>query len=358
MKNLNRINHVIEHMKAQELSQIIVTSTPSIFYLTGLWIEPHERMLALYLDINGRLVLCGNRLFAIDENAVDFDLLLHSDTDNPISDLAGVVKSGVIGIDKQWQANFLLPLLEMRSDVAPKLGSSPVDLARMIKDTQEIENMRHASRVNDAAMAAVIAQLKEGCSETQLASFLQETYVLLGADFPIGTQLVCFGANAADPHHEPSGSVVKAGDCALFDIFTPVNRYWCDMTRTVYLGDVCKEQEKIYNLVKSANAAAIQKIAPGVPMAEIDKTARDIITDAGYGENFFHRLGHGCGIDCHEPPNCNSSSTAVAHEGMIFSVEPGIYIEGKYGVRIEDLVLVTKDGCEVLNKYSKDLQIV
>lgn len=358
MKKQNRIDRVISHMKEEGLPQMIVTSTPSVYYLTGLWIDPHERMLALYLDTEGRLVLCGNELFAVDGNQCDFECLMHSDTEDPIRDLAKVVKPGVIGVDKFWTANFLLPLLSQRRDLIPKLGSNPVDEARMLKDEEEIRLMRRACQVNDKAMAAVIGQLREGVSEIQLASFLQETYLELGADFPIGVQLVCFGANAADPHHEPDRTTLKAGDCALLDIFTPVNRYWCDMTRTVYFQSVDIQQEKIYQLVRQANQAAIDLIRPSVPLSQIDAAARDIITQAGYGPHFFHRLGHGCGIECHEPPNCSAASEMVARPGMIFSVEPGIYLEGKYGVRIEDLVLVTESGCEVLGAYPKRMQVI
>ena len=353
-----RVKRVTEYMQREGLEQIIMTSAPSVYYLTGLWIEPHERLLALYLDCESNITLFGNALFAIDPDKQSFPCVLHADADNPVKQLADTVKPGRIGVDKFWPSKFLIGLLELRPDLKPCLGSKPVDQARMRKDNEEIALMRHASKMNDQAMTAVIEEVRAGVKETELASFLMEEYQRLGADFPVGTQLACFGANAADPHHMPDQSVLCDENCVLFDIFTPFSRYWCDMTRTVYLGSVSRDEEKIYETVRLANEAAIAAIKPGIPLSQIDAVARDIITEAGYGEYFTHRLGHGAGLECHEPPDCSSGSESLAEPGMIFSVEPGIYIPGQYGVRIEDLVLVTETGSESLNAYSKQLLVL
>lgn len=130
------------------------------------------------------------------------------------------------------------------------------------------------------------------------------------------------------------------------------------MTRTVFYKTVTDRQRQVYDLVKQANETAISRIKPGVMLSEIDKTARDIITQGGYGEYFTHRLGHGIGLECHEPPDVSLASDIPLEVGMIFSVEPGIYLPGEFGVRIEDLVMVIEDGCEVLNQYPKELQVV
>jgi Xaa-Pro dipeptidase len=228
----------------------------------------------------------------------------------------------------------------------------------MIKDAEEIALMRQASLLNDQAMESLIGQMKEGVTEKELASFLTEAYLALGADFPIGLQCLCFGANAADPHHTPDNTALSAGHGALFDIFTPIARYWCDMTRTVYFRSVSREEEMLYKTVRQAVEAATAVIRPGVPLADIDAAAREIISEAGFGTYFPHRLGHGAGLECHEPPDCAPASRDTAAPGMVFSVEPGIYIPGQYGVRIEDLVLVTETGCEPLNKVPKTLRVI
>ncbi len=354
--NQERIRRIIANMKQEGLTQIIVSSTASLYYLTGLWIEPHERMIALYLDDTGRAELFGNEIFGIDPQG-GFPLYTHRDGENPVEELARHVKDGPLGIDKFWSSKFLIGLMELRPDIKPVHGSAPVDRARMLKDAQEIAALRRSSALNDEVVELMISQVKEGAVENRLAAQVNRLYLERGADCE-GTQLVCFGPNGADPHHNGDGTVLKSGDSVIFDIFIPFNRYWCDMTRTVFYKEAGEEQRKVYELVRKANLAAIEGIKPGVFLSKIDKIARDIITEGGYGPCFTHRLGHGVGLECHEPPDVGSASQFPLEPGMVFSVEPGIYLPGKFGVRIEDLVLVTEDGCEVLNRASKDLRIV
>lgn len=353
--NKERIARVTENMKKEGLEQIIVSSTTSLYYLTGLWIAPHERMIALYLDADGNAMLFGNEIFGITEQEIP--LYTHTDSDNPVKQLAERVKGGKLGIDKFWSSKFLIGLMELRPDVKPVLGSAPVDLARMIKDKAEIEALRKSSAINDMVVKTIIGELKEGRRENELAARVNQLYLENGADCE-GTQLVCFGANGADPHHDGDSTVIKAGDSATFDIFIPINRYWCDMTRTVFFKEVSAKQREVYELVKRANETAEKLIKPGMLLSDIDKIARDIITEGGYGKYFTHRLGHGIGLDCHEPPDVSGASNVAVQPGMAFSVEPGIYLPGEFGVRIEDLVIVTEDGCEVLNKASKELMVI
>ena len=355
--NQPRIKRVLQNMEDAGLEQIIVSSTASVYYLTGLWIEPHERLLALYLHCDGTLTLFGNEIFGIEPPA-GLGLVCHPDGANPVKDLAQTVRPGKIGIDKFWPSKFLIGLMELRDGLQPVLGSAPVDLARMTKDDAEQAALRHASQVNDLVVKTAIAALRDGAVESELASLVNRTYLQHGADVSDGMQLVCFGANAADPHHAPGPAVVQAGDCAVFDIFTPISRYWCDMTRTVFFREVSDEARRVYETVVQANLAGIAAVRPGVPLSEIDRTARRVIEDAGYGPYFTHRLGHGIGLECHEPPDVSSATDAIALPGMAFSIEPGIYLPGEVGVRIEDLVLVTPDGCEVLNHATKELQVV
>ena len=354
--NQQRIKRVIANMKQEGLSQMIVSSTASLYYLSGLWIEPHERMIALYLDENGRTMLFGNEIFGIAP-LEGVPLYVHKDGEDPVRDLASQVRQGRLGIDKFWYSKFLIGLMEHRPDVTPVYGSAPVDRARMLKDAREIEALRRSSAFNDEVVERVIAQVKEGVAENQLAAEVNRLYLERGADCE-GTQLVCFGANGADPHHSADGTVIKPGDSVTFDIFIPFDRYWCDMTRTVFFKEAGEKQREVYELVKRANLAAIARIKPGVFLSEIDRTARDLITQGGYGPYFTHRLGHGAGLECHEPPDVGDASSFPLEPGMVFSVEPGIYLPGEFGVRIEDLVLVTEDGCEVLNRASKELRIV
>ena len=355
--NESRIERVLQNMQKAGLEQIVVTSTSSVYYLTGLWVEPLERMLALYLNTHGDRVLFGNYLFGLPEQQ-GVRLMQHSDSDNPVRDLAEVIRPGKLGIDKMWLSKFLIGLIQLRPDVTPVIGSAPVDDARMLKDAQEIEAMRYSSQINDQAVEAAIASTHEGARENELAAQVEEFYRAHGADHSSEGQLVCFGANGADPHHAPDDTVLREGDSVTFDIFIPFRRYWCDMTRTVFFKTVSDEQRRVYETVKNANLSAIAAVRPGMPLRDFDRVARKVIEDAGYGPYFTHRLGHGAGLDCHEMPDVSSASDVIAKPGMVFSIEPGVYLPGKFGVRVEDLVLVTEDGCEVLNKASKDLRIV
>ncbi len=355
--NETRLRRVLEYMKEEGLEQIVVSATASVYYLTGIWVEPMERMLALYIRSDGECTLYANELFGLTERA-DLPLRLHKDSDVPTAELAAALRPGTLGVDKAWPSKFLIGVLEARRDIVPVLGSGPVDRARMYKDEEEIAAMRSASAINDQVMELALSAVREGVREDELAALVERLYRERGADRSSEGQLVCFGPNGADPHHAPVGAEVRPGDSVTLDIFIPIRRYWCDMTRTVFFRSVSSEGRRVYETVRAANLAAEAAIRPGVPLREVDRAARKVIEDAGYGPYFTHRLGHGCGLECHEPPDNSASSEAVATPGMVFSVEPGIYLPGKLGVRIEDLVLVTEDGCEVLNKVSKDLRIM
>ena len=351
-----RLKKVIANMEAEGLEQIIVTSTSSLYYLTGLWIEPHERMIALYITSEGKVSLFGNEIFGIAApEGVPY--YIHKDGDNTVKDIASVVKPGKIGIDKFWSSKFLIGLMELRKDIVPVVGSYPVDYARMFKDEEEQEKMIAASRINDEVVEGAIAAIREGVRENELASLVNRLFLERGADCE-GVQLVCFGQNAADPHHAADSTVIKAGDCAVFDIFTPIHRYWCDMTRTVFFKSAEDEAKKVYELVRLANETAEKMIRPGLKLSDFDNAARKVIADGGYGSYFTHRLGHNIGIECHELPDVSGVSHMEVKPGMVFSIEPGIYLPGRFGVRIEDLVLVTEDGCRVLNSAPKELRIV
>ncbi len=353
--NEQRLSRVRRLMEEQGLEQIIVSATASVYYLTGLWVSPMERMLALYITQKD-CVLYANELFGLEPQP-GLELILHSDGDEPTAQLSRRLLPGKLGVDKFWPSKFLIALLEARGDLVPVQGSAPVDQARMYKDAQEIEAMRRASQVNDMVMEQVILALKEGAKEREIAALAEELYRQNGGDRGEGL-IVSFGANCADPHHGPGDAVMAPGDSVVLDLFMPIGRYWCDMTRTVFFRQADEEQRRVYQAVLEANLAAEALLRPGVPLRQVDRAARQVIEEAGYGSYFTHRLGHGCGLECHEPPDNSAASQAVAQPGMVFSVEPGIYLPGRFGVRIEDLVLLTEDGCEVLNKLPKTLQII
>ena len=255
-------------------------------------------------------------------------------------------------------ARFLIPMMEAKIAAEFKLGSYAVDQTRAIKDAREQELMRAASHINDLAMAEFKKLIHKGVTELEVASQMLGIYQRLGASGYSFEPIVAFGKNAADPHHMPDDTVLQEGDTVLFDVGCVVNGYCSDMTRTFYCKSVDDEQAAIHDLVRTAVEKAEAVIKPGMRFCDIDAQARDLIDEAGYSEYWRIRLGHFIGQEDHEYGDVSPINKNVAEPGMIFSIEPGIYIEGKYGVRVEDLVLVTEDGHELLNAVDKKYRIV
>ena len=352
--NTNRINRVIENMKAQGLSQILVSNTASLYYLTGVWHNPLERMLVLHIRDNGDVKLYANRLFAL-EGQTDVPLGLYQDTDDCIADvLAPNMAPGVAGIDKDWPSHFTIRLMQARPDIRPVVGSKPVDDARVCKDAEELALMRKSSQLNVQVCNRLGAALHEGMTEKESQDLYNQMALEVGAMGPSFTPLVCFGENGAQPHHDCDDTRLRDGQMVICDVGLLWKRYCSDMTRTFMFGNVPDEQKRVRDIVIAANRAGIAACRPGAKMKDIDRAARKVIEDAGYGPWFIHRTGHGIGLDEHEYPDCSSTSETIARPGMIFSIEPGIYLPGKFGVRIEDLVAITEDGCEVLTRDDWD----
>lgn len=354
----NRVDRVLAALKEMGLTQMLIVDPMSIYYLTGVYVAPFERFCGLYLRADGKHVYFLNRLFTVPEE-VGVEKVWYSDTDPVMEIVAGYIDSdSPLGVDKELKAGFLLPLMEKGAAKGFVNASLAVDLTRGVKDAEEQEKMRVSSHINDLAMAEFKKLIHEGVTEKEAADQMLKIYLDLGADGFSFEPLVAFGANAADPHHSPDNTVVKPGDAVLFDVGCIKDGYCSDMTRTFYFREVGDTHRHIYDTVRSANETAIAKIRPGVPLCELDDTARNLITEQGYGPNFNHRLGHFIGLAEHEYGDVSSANKREAQPGMIFSIEPGIYLTGDTGVRVEDLVLVTEDGCEVLNHYPKELEII
>ena len=354
----NRIARIMGELETMGVSQMLIVDPMSIYYLTGVYNDPHERFYGLLLKKDGNHIYFLNNLFSIPQE-VGAKKVWYSDTDPAMDIVAEYVDHDApLGVDKDLKARFLLPLMEKKAASSFVNTSLAVDTVRGIKDEEEQEKMREASRINDLAMAELKKLVHAGVTEREIADQLLEIYQNLGADGFSFTPLIAFGPNAADPHHGPDDTVLKEGDVVLFDVGCIKDGYCADMTRSFYFGSVSDAHREIHEIVRAANEAAIAKVKPGIPLKELDAAARDLITAKGYGPQFNHRLGHFIGLAVHDFGDVSSKNETVAVPGMIFSIEPGIYLVGDTGVRIEDLVLVTEDGCEVLNKAPKALEIL
>ena len=353
-----RINRVIEKMRARGLEQMLISDPPSIFYLTGRWILPNERLLALYINANGNNKLFVNKLFKVDGD-LGLEKVWFSDTDPGCEIIAGYTEHDKpLGIDKKMAARFLLELMELHAGSSYVNASECVDSARRVKDEDEKKRMIYASQVNDQAMAEFRGLIREGVTEKEVAAGMNEIYRRLGTQGSSFGPLVSFGANAAEGHHKPDDTVLKPGDAVLFDVGCKVDDYCSDMTRTFFYKSVSDKQREVYEVVKNANLSAQAAMKPGMRFCDIDKVARDIIAEAGYGPYFTHRLGHCIGIEVHDAGDVSSANTDMIEEGMIFSCEPGIYLPGEFGVRVEDLMLITKGGAVSLNSDPKELEVI
>lgn len=354
----NRVDRILNALKEMGLSQMLIVDPMSIYYLTGAYVAPFERFYGLYLRADGKHVYFLNKLFTVPED-VGVEKVWYSDTD-PVMEIVAqyIDKESPLGVDKDLRAVFLLQLMEMGVAKGFVNSSLAVDETRGVKDEEEQQKMRTASHINDLAMEQFKKLIHDGITEKEAAEKMLKIYTDLGADGFSFEPLVAFGANAADPHHAPDDTVVKPGDCVLFDVGCIKDGYCSDMTRTFYYKEVSEAHAQIYETVRMANEIAISLVRPGVQLCSLDKAARSLIEKQGYGPNFTHRLGHFIGLGEHEYGDVSSTNTKLAVPGMVFSIEPGIYLTGDIGVRVEDLVLVTEDGCEVLNHYSKELEII
>ena len=354
-----KLNAILKSMEEQNLPQMIISDPPSIFYLTGKWIHPGERMLALYLNVNGNHKLVINKLFP-QERDLGVELVWYDDIEDAVAILSQFVeKDKTIGIDKTWPARFLLRLQELGAGSKFVNGSLIVDYVRQIKNEEEQQRMREAGAANDKIMERLIPYVNKGLTEKELEKIVREMYAETGHSGVSFDPITAYGKSGADPHHVTDETKGKRGDSVVLDIGGILNDYCSDMTRTVFLGEVSEKGREIYEIVKEAERRGIEAAKPGNRMCDVDNACRDYITEMGYGPYFTHRTGHSIGMEDHEFGDVSSVNTDIIKPGQCFSVEPGIYLmdEG-IGVRIEDIVLITEDGCEVLNNFTKDLIVV
>ena len=261
-------------------------------------------------------------------------------------------------LEPQIPAFFSLPLSQAFSDTRFVLGSSLIDHLRQKKDTSELALIRRACAESDRALGAVIDKGSYWIGKTE-SEFLMELTIEInrGGVHSFGGSIQA-GANAAIPHYSTGNTVIKKGSCLLCDFWGRYEGYFTDCTRTFHFGRPEAEFEKIHTIVLEAHLAAESKAMPGNTLEDVDMAARAVIEKHGYGEFFTHRTGHGLGIDVHEGDSVNTGVKTPIEKGMVFSIEPGIYIPGRFGARIENLVAIGENGPEILHKYPRELKVI
>lgn len=357
MLHHDRLRRVVENMTQRGLRQLIISDSGAIQYLLDESLDAMERCGVLLLRDDGQLHAFMNLLFCFPE-LDGVTLHTYRDGQDVYAMLSEHLSPGALGVDRAWASGHLLSLLAHRRDVQPVLGSDAVEEAMACKDAQEQALLLAAGAINDQAVAYGIRSISPAYTEQELAQRIDDFFIASGGTQVGQYQIACYGANAAQPHHIPDGTRLCVGDAVLLDLVCPIHGYWCDMTRTVFYREVSDRHRRIYEVVRAAQQAGIDFVRPGVRMCDIDRAVRRVIEEAGYGDAFITRTGHGIGTHVHEPPQVSSDCTVIARPGMVFSIEPGIYLPDDVGIRIEDLVLVTEDGCQVLTSYPKELQLV
>jgi Xaa-Pro aminopeptidase len=359
----DRFDRVRAAMDELDIDCLLVGPSTDMVYLIDFPVRQSERMTILVLPREGepRLVMPGFELDRIASAPPLFRPAPWEDGDDPAPLLASLLPNGgdgvTVAVGGQMFTHFFLRIRDATPSAQFVTGDDVLEPARMRKTPYEVAALRAASEAADAVFEDVLALPLVGMSERELLAEIHRLLLEKGHD-TIGGGIVGAGPNGAAPHHHVSERSIEQGDAVVVDFGGVRANYRSDITRTFHVGEPNGDFRAVYDLVNQANEAGFAAVKPGVTAAEIDARTRQHIADAGYGPNFLHRTGHGIGLDGHEAPYLVRGDDTALEEGMTFSIEPGIYLEGRFGVRIEDIVVVTATGAERLNRSTHALQVV
>jgi Xaa-Pro aminopeptidase len=361
-RHVDRMSRVATDAAGREIAAIVVAPSPDLIYLTGYGPMPFERptLLILRPDRSPVMLVPALELALAASSPVGrtIDLVSWTDAQDPYGAAADLLpRTGTIAVGDRLWASHLIELQGRLPDVVFSSATEVIAAQRAVKDADELAALRRAGRAADESFRAITTMTFLGRREEEIAADLRELLVRNGhtrAEFTI----VASGPNAASPHHEPSGRTILPRDAVVLDFGGELGGYYSDTTRTVVVGEPPSGFDRVYELVRDAQEAAFAAVAPGTTAGAVDRAARTMIDDAGYGDAFFHRTGHGIGLEVHEAPYIVEDASWELRPGTTFSIEPGVYLEGRFGVRIEDIVAVTDEGAERLNRSTRELQVV
>jgi Xaa-Pro aminopeptidase len=345
------------------LTGVLVTPGPDLVYFTGYApIAITERITMLAIQAGREPEMIAPILERPDaEDAPSSGAVSvrdWTDGDDPYDATAAMLDpAGRYAISDSAWAMHVLGLQAALTESSYVSVTRALPMLRAIKGDDELERLAAAGAAADASLEEIVKVHFAGRSESDIAADLAGLLRKHGhsqVDFTV----VGSGPNGANPHHEMSERIIEEGDMVVLDFGGLKDGYGSDTTRTVHVGEPTEEEREVFEIVRRAQQAGFEAVRPGVACQEIDRAARKVISDAGYGEYFIHRVGHGIGLTTHEPPYMIKGETHLIEPGMCFSIEPGIYLPGRFGVRIEDIVVATEDGGRRLNSTSHDMRIV
>lgn len=365
--NDQRLQRLTEQILAHGLDGIALVPGPNMLYLSGIDMHVSERPAVLFIPADDAPAMVLPTLEAMKAR----DAGIPADRIFDWSDAEGYhgafqqacahleLTDYMLGVESLHMRVLELGLLQRYAPGLQIAHAEPALLAlRSRKDATEIAAIEKAIGIAETALRRIISRVRPGMTERQVAAMLTNELLASGAESIAFGPIVSAGPNSASPHATPTDRVLARGDLLVVDWGVYADSYPSDITRTFAIGEVEPELRHIYDVVKQANEAARAVVRPGVSGREIDNAARGVIEAAGYGEYFFHRTGHGLGLEVHEAPDASQANAAAMVPGNVFTIEPGIYLPGRGGVRIEDDMLVTETGSRCLTGYPRDFTVI
>jgi Xaa-Pro dipeptidase len=363
-----RLARLVQYMEEHHFSAVAVNAGPTLTYLTGLHFHLMERPVVMVFNPAQPPTIILPELELAKLDSLGFPARVYAYTENPdgwaaiftdaLKDLR--LSGRKVGVEPRQMRLLEYEYLRGASRDAQFVdGTSIFAALRAKKEPEEISCMRQAVKIAEAALTATLQKVAIGTSEKDIAGELMLQLIGHGSDISLPfSPIVAAGPNGANPHSQPSDRPLAAGDLLIVDWGASYGGYVSDLTRTFAVGEIPPQAEKIHNIVQLANSAGRAAGRPGVPCSAVDLAARRVIDEAGFGPNFTHRTGHGIGMECHEDPYIHGDNQQLLEVGMAYTVEPGIYLAGINGVRIEDDVVVTVDGAESLSTMSREILVI
>lgn len=342
-----------DQLQDQGMDAIVMSTPIAMGYLHGFFESSHERFMGMMVRANGDFAMICPSLSASQAERCGIERVLSwGDGVDPMTLFAQVasewgLKSGVIAVDEYMPAMFLLAMQQTLPAALFKGSGSVLANLTRIKSREELDALTAAAKIADDTYVEILNVIKPGMTELEIQQIIEDGMRRRGGKPTFC--IVAAGAGSAEPHHLNQNRPVAAGELLLLDFGCELEHYQSDITRCLVFGAATDRQREIYRIVYESHMAGRRAIRPGVTGADVDAAARNVIADAGYGEQFVHRLGHGIGMNGHEEPNLVNTNTGPLEVGNCFSVEPGIYLPGEFGVRIENIVTVIADGHDSFN---------
>ena len=365
MLDKNKVQEISSDLQSKGIDAFLLGPGDDLEYLSGLKTGECERFKGLFVLSDGRCFFVTPYLYIEEFEAAfgkETPAYVWEDKDWFYPTLSEAMDDfGLNG--KKLAVNFgvrAVDAIEIADRHGVKLlnGWHFLDKMRIIKSPSEVEKLEKATQISDAAFRELLGFIKPGMTEGEIKKKLLELFEKHGADGPAFDVIVARKENASKPHYNGAKGVIRDRDLVLIDFGCRYESYCSDTTRTVFVGEPTEEEKELYDVVLRAQEAGEAAVGPGVPAEEVDRAARKVIEEAGYGKYFNTRLGHGIGVAIHEAPYIMEGNKMPLEPGMTFSIEPGIYIPGKIGIRIENVVVVTKDGCRPLSKLPKGIVVL